>query len=201
MQDDEMMTLNGPILRPQRVFGFFAALLLASVASAQASATAFTPDAAAQPQAAPTIAPSEPAVDFITYVETPEPRRSRALMLTGWLLFGVSYSVPAIGGAIVGTADGLHFGGKEALRLLIPVAGPLTLLGPEAGRSVPHAILISDAVAQLTGIVMGVVGVVGYLGGAPDESGDARAARAMPVFNVSVVPLQGGALMSLHATL
>jgi hypothetical protein len=122
-------------------------------------------------------------------------------MLTGLLLFGISYSVPATGGVILGTANGLHFGGEEDLRLLIPVAGPLTLLGSEADRSILNAILISDAVGQLTGLVMGIVGVVRYLGGAADEHGDARAARTMPVFNVSVEPLQSGAFVSLHATL
>ena len=184
-------------LRAQQGVGFFAVVLFASAASAQPSATGFTPHAAAQVHAA-----SDPIAYDTDYVETPQPRRSRALMLTGLLLFGISYSLPATAGVIIGTAEGLHFGGKETLRLLIPIAGPLTLLGRlESDLAILGAILVSDAVAQLTGLVMGIFGVVQYLGVAADEHGRAPAARSLPMFNVSIVPLPSGASVSLRATL
>jgi hypothetical protein len=167
----------------------------------------------AEPQPTPSYAPPPPAADArvvygpsYAYDYRPErryqrPRRSRGMMISGFVLFGVSYLVPAITGAYIGSLKDVSCECGDASRMLIPVAGPLTLLHHEERYIAFDALLITDAVLQTAGLVLSVFGIISYVRSGADDDEDATAPLPRPRLSVNVAPSRGGALATLRLQL
>ncbi len=106
------------------------------------------PAAAPQPQAQPQPPPPPP----------PPPERSRkglGLLISGWSLFGGSYLITALAGAIAYDTGNEPLGGA----LLIPIAGPLIAM-PQVDSLSGRIGLAFPFLAQTAGVAMGITGAV-----------------------------------------
>lgn len=84
----------------------------------------------------------------------PVNRVRKGLVIAGAITFGTVYLTTALGGAIAADSGG----GGRAAGLLLPVVGPLAMLGGEAGVT-GSFLLVLNTLAQAAGVTMFVVGV------------------------------------------
>jgi hypothetical protein len=126
------------------------------------------------------------------------PRRSRGLMISGFVVFGVSYLVPAFIGAAVAGIDEEVCDCSDALRMFIPLAGPLTLIHSDDDYYYLNALLIFDAVVQGAGLALSIWGIIRYV-----ESGREQEFAKQPdsPLTFSLVPTPHGAYGSLRLQL
>jgi hypothetical protein len=116
-------------------------------------------------------------------------------MITGLALFGVSYVVPAIIAAGFATQHSCHCG--EGLRMLIPIAGPLTFYESRRGDyMLLNTVVVIDTVLQSAGLLLSIIGIVRFIATAPPDSEQA-ALHATPTWSFDTAPLAGGAYASL----
>jgi len=89
----------------------------------------------------------------------PVTRVRKGLIIGGAVTFGVVYLLTALTGAVVNDVSVATGGtGRSAKLLLIPVAGPFTLLGTTVSAA-GQFLLVLDGVAQAGGLAMLVAGI------------------------------------------
>lgn len=131
--------------------------------------------------------------------EPRRPRRSRGMLITGLAVFAGGYLPPAIIGLGFGTQDRSECDCGDALRLLIPVAGPLTLLKPNKDLNFFfNTLLVFDSLIQTAGVVFTTFGILRYNESAQDEELDRP---RKPALSFGATPLPGGAYGSLRLRL
>lgn len=84
----------------------------------------------------------------------PITRIRKGLVIGGALTFGITYLITALSGAVV--AD-VSAGNREAMRLVIPVAGPFTLLS--TGTASGDMFLVFNGLVQAAGVGMLIGGL------------------------------------------
>jgi hypothetical protein len=121
------------------------------------------------------------------------------MMIAGIALFAGGYLPPAIIGLGVGTQDRHECDCREALRLLIPVAGPLTLWKPNKDLNFFfNTLMVFDSLVQTAGVVLTVFGILRYNESArAEELGKLR----KPQLTFGATPIPGGAYGSLRLQL
>lgn len=121
-------------------------------------------------------------------------------MIGGIVMFGVSYLVPAIIGGGVGSLKDDECDCNEAFRLMIPIAGPVTLLHRGSDYTAFNALMITDTILQTAGIVLTVFGIIRFAKSAPqDEYDDAKLRE--PRFDFAALPTPGGGVATLRLRL
>jgi hypothetical protein len=131
--------------------------------------------------------------------EAERPRRSRGMLIAGVALFAGGYVPPAIIGLGLGTQDRKECDCRDALRLLIPVAGPLTLWKPNKDLNFFfNSLMVLDSLVQTAGVVLTVFGIIKYNESAQNEElGRLREPR----LTYGITPLPGGAYGGLRLQL
>jgi len=136
----------------------------------------------------------------------PPPRRRRAgLMISGWVMFGVTYLGTAAIGAGLVDANGYacrddyarcHAVGRY---MLIPVAGPFIAIGP-SDSALGSVSLAFAGLAQTAGLVMGIVGTAMFVadGKAQRQAFNADGFRLSKRLRMNAGPRLGGATLSLN---
>jgi hypothetical protein len=127
------------------------------------------------------------------------PRRSRGMMIGGIALLAAGYVPPAIIGLGVGMQERSNCDCRDALRLLIPIVGPLTLWKPNRDLNVFfNTLMVFDTLLQTTGAILTVFGIMRYNASVEDaEYGKQRTPR----LTFSATPTLGGAYAGLRLQL
>lgn len=126
------------------------------------------------------------------YGEPRRPRRSRGMMISGIALLAAGYVPPAIIGLGVGMQDREECDCRDALRLLIPIVGPLTLWKPNRDLNVFfNTLMVFDTLIQTTGLVLTIFGIMKYSASADEYSKLKQ--RTGPRLSFSAMPTPGGA--------
>ena len=121
------------------------------------------------------------------------------MMITGIALLAAGYVPPAIIGLGVGTQERSQCDCRDALRLLIPVVGPLTLWKPNRDLNVFfNTLMVFDTLLQTTGLVLTIFGIMKYNASAEDEYGKLR---PPPRLTFAATPTVGGAYAGLRLQL
>lgn len=138
---------------------------------APAPAPAPGPAPVAQPYANPQPYPyanPQPYPPYPGPAPAPEAPRSRrkGLMIGGWTMFGVSYLLTALIGAVISDSKTICADPARCQRLgyymMIPVAGPFIATGP-SNTATGSIFLGLVGVAQTAGLVMGIVGTAQFV--------------------------------------
>jgi len=117
-------------------------------------------------------------------------------MVSGGVLFGVSYlAPPLVAAAIAGLP---HLGGsdQEEFRMFIPVAGPLTLLHSGGDYMWLNAILVLHTVLQSAGLAMAIIGIMRFT----DSGAEPSAHQTAPRLRLMAAPLPSGGQAALRLT-
>jgi hypothetical protein len=122
------------------------------------------------------------------------------MMIAGLVLFGVSYVFPAMVGIAVGSEKRDSCDCKDAYRMLIPVAGPLTLLHGDSDYRAFNGLLVTDAVLQGAGMVLTIFGIMRYIASAR-EADDYSLEHPRSPWSFDVAPAPGGAYGALRLRL
>jgi len=162
----------------------------------------------AQPQPYPYAQPQPyPYAQPGPYQEPPPPprRRRSGMMISGWVVFGVSYIFSAAIGAGLVDAHG-YFCRDDYARchavgryMLIPVAGPFIAIGP-SDSALGSVSLAFAGLAQTAGLVMGIVGTAMFVadGKAQRQAFNADGFRLSKRLRMNAGPRLGGATLSLN---
>lgn len=127
-------------------------------------------------------------------------RPSRGMLIAGAALFAGGYLPPAIIGLGIGTQDRSQCDCREALRLLIPIAGPLTLWKPNKDFNFFfNTLMVLDSLVQTTGVVLTVFGIMRY--NQSVREAELGKVRKHPALTFGATPLPGGAYGSLRLQL
>lgn len=113
-------------------------------------------------------------------------------MIAGIALFGASYLAGAITGATLASMDNTDCNCDDAYRMLIPIAGPLTLLNQSHhhdARPIINAFLITDTLLQSAGLVLTIFGIIRFANSGHDDD---EVRLRPPPFMVGAAPLPGG---------
>ena len=122
------------------------------------------------------------------------------MMIGGIVMFGVSYLVPAIIGGAVGSLEDDECDCNEAFRLMIPIAGPVTLLHSGRDYTAFNALMIMDTVLQSAGIVLTVFGIIRFVNSGQESEYDEAKLRE-PRFDFAALPTPGGGIATLRLKL
>ena len=124
------------------------------------------------------------------------------MMVAGIALFAASYLPSAIIGLGVGTQDRSDCDCRDALRLAIPVVGPLSLWKPHRDLNVLfNTLMVFDTLVQTTGVVLTVFGIIKYSLSAHDEDYGKLRKPTAPRLSFSAAPTPGGAYAGLRLQL
>ncbi|HTU57349.1 MAG TPA: hypothetical protein VMF89_02930 [Polyangiales bacterium] len=127
------------------------------------------------------------------------PRRSRGMMIGGIALLAAGYVPPAIIGLGVGTQERSECDCRDALRLLIPIVGPLTLWKPNRDLNVFfNTLMVFDTLLQTTGLVLTIFGIMKYNASAQDAE---YGKLPKPKLTFAATPTPGGAYAGLRLQL
>ena len=181
---------------------------------APAPAPAPGPAPVAQPYANPQPYPGpqpyanpQPYPPYPGPAPAPEAPRSRrkGLMIGGWTMFGVSYLLTALIGAVISDSKTICADPARCQRLgyymMIPVAGPFIATGP-SNTATGSIFLGLVGVAQTAGLVMGIVGTAQFVAdgrrhqSVMNNDGFRLTRRGLRV-NASPTA-RGGAMVGLH---
>lgn len=100
----------------------------------------------------------------------------------------------------MGTQDRKECDCRDALRLLIPLVGPLTLWQPNKDLNFFfNTLMVIDSLVQTTGVVLTVFGILRYNQSAQDADEYGRLRK--PALSFGATPLPGGAYGSLRLQL
>ena len=118
-------------------------------------------------------------------------------MIAGLAVFGGSYVFSALVGGSLESGSATQ-PGQTCLNcdkghlLYIPIVGPWLLM-PHADAGAGQAVAAALGVAQAVGVLLSVIGIVQFVGSAPDET-----ASNASHFAFGAVPLPGGAYADLR---
>lgn len=130
------------------------------------------------------------------------PRRSRGMMIGGIALLAAGYVPPAIIGLGVGTQERSNCDCRDALRLLIPIVGPLTLWKPNRDFNVFfNTLMVFDTLLQTTGLVLTIFGIMKYNASAHDAEYGKLPKPMTPKLTFAATPTLGGAYAGLRLQL
>jgi hypothetical protein len=110
------------------------------------------------------------------------------LMAAGLTVFGISYLVPAILGISVASEHGC-LDCDVYYRMLIPIAGPLTLIKSDHGHgetTLVNAGLVAFSLVQTAGLILSVIGIMRFA-----NRNEAEVAPQAPL-TFGVLPTLGG---------
>ena len=147
--------------------------------------------------AAPAIHASQYALHLDSRSEQIAPpsrvRDGQGLMIGGLTVFAVGYVAAGFASAMLlaGTQESCHCTG-DGLRLLIPIAGPLTVFQTTPDHTVINTLLVTDTVVQSVGLVLSVIGIARFIA-APTFGGGYGALPPRPRLTVETAPVPGGA--------
>lgn len=123
------------------------------------------------------------------------------MMIGGIALLAAGYVPSAVIGLGVGMQEREECDCRDALRLLIPIVGPLTLWKPNRDLNVFfNTLMVIDTLIQTTGLVLTIFGIMRYSASAHDEYGKLRRPMA-PRLSFSAMPVPGGAYGGLRLQL
>jgi|GEM_PF-5482090 len=130
------------------------------------------------------------------------PRRSRGMMIGGIALLAAGYVPAAIIGLGVGTQERSNCDCRDALRLLIPLVGPLTLWKPHRDFNVFfNTLMVLDTLLQTTGLVLTIFGIMKYSASAHDAEYGKLPKPMTPKLTFAATPTLGGAYAALRLQL
>jgi hypothetical protein len=113
------------------------------------------------------------------------------MMIAGLVLFGVSYVFPAMVGIAIGSEKRDSCDCRDAYRMLIPVAGPLTLLHGDSDYRAFNGLLVTDAVVQGAGLLLSIFGIMRYVASAHAQD-DYSLEHPRSPWSFNATPLPGG---------
>jgi hypothetical protein len=124
------------------------------------------------------------------------------MMISGIALLAAGYVPPALIGLGLGTQDRDECDCRDALRLLIPVVGPLTLWKPHRDFNVFfNALMVFDTLIQTTGLVLTIFGIMKYNASAHDDDYGKLRRPTAPKLSFAAMPMPGGAYGGLRLQL
>ena len=124
------------------------------------------------------------------------------MMIGGIALLAAGYVPPAIIGLGIGTQDRSACDCRDALRLLIPIVGPLTLWKPNRDFNVFfNTLMVFDTLLQTTGLVLTIFGIMKYNASAHDAEYGKLPKPMAPKLTFAATPMPGGAYAGLRLQL
>jgi hypothetical protein len=141
-----------------------------------------------------------PVYDYRLEQRPRRPRRSRGLLIAGSILFAVSYVPPALIGLAVASQPREQCDCRDALRLLVPIVGPVMMWKPDRDFNFFfNALMVIDTVMQVAGATMLVIGIIRYSASAQDDPQANK--HTGPQLSFSAMPTPGGAYGALRLQL
>jgi hypothetical protein len=124
------------------------------------------------------------------------------MMIAGIALLAAGYVPPAMIGLAVGTQPRDKCDCRDALRLLIPIGGPLTLWKPNEDLNVFfNGLMLIDSLMQTTGLVLTIFGVIRYNESAREDEYGALHPKKKPALSFGAAPTPGGVVGTLRLQL
>ena len=122
------------------------------------------------------------------------------MMIAGIALFGATYIFPAMVGVVLASETRDTCDCRDGYRMLIPVAGPLTLLHSDGDYRALNGLLITDAVLQGAGLVLTIFGIMRYIASGHEED-EYSLEHPRPAWSFNAAPMPGGAYGALRLRL
>lgn len=135
----------------------------------------------------------------------PPHKRRKGLMIAGWTMFGSSYLLTALVGAIIADGRGICADPARCERqgyyMMVPVVGPFMAIGPSNTAS-GSGFLGLAGIIQTAGLVMGIVGTAQFVADGRRQqmvlNGDGFRLTRRLRMNANTTARNDGAMLGLH---